>query len=411
MNRDERREELLSRFNSSNDFPFPVHTPIPAYIVGDKAYPCLPFVIPPFKRHKVAGDIAPDVYAGRERFSSRLSGLRVRSEHVFGALKRQWRSVLNPLMFEFRVKVMSLVVVFHNIFNMFPEGFFAPDPLRWTRPPWVLDLIEHVKRNDDEYSRFSRIGPDGWFPLPCGILGPPRAVDGVYHMLEVSRAAAILMFEGTIAFQAEQRLDRLASAIPREISLPPGPPSLGKSQRRFQLDESWQHLRKQRRVEESTNSLEGVHDSPSSAPDLGRAGGGGVPAGGDGSGSSAAGGGGVSAASAGQSCLSTPQHNGERESDTTVDEISNEIQLRSSYHMMYSNVPFTTLQHRLKTLSHADVLDERTFQTARKSANIIRDLLVTYCCMRTPEDITRKQTWTGFFCSTISESEHDAWIT
>lgn len=83
---------------------------LPLVIVGDPAYPLLPWVMKPFPE-----------YAGmpqkQRNFNFRLSKARITVEHAFGRLKGRWRCLLKRMDYHLDdvPHVIAACVVLHNI--------------------------------------------------------------------------------------------------------------------------------------------------------------------------------------------------------------------------------------------------------------------------------------------------------
>ncbi|XP_064462179.1 uncharacterized protein LOC135372507 [Ornithodoros turicata] len=101
-------------------------TLVPYVILGDPAYPLLPWLIKPFPQSR-------RLTAEQELFNERLSAGRVIVEHAFGRLKSRWRCVMKrtDINYKFVPTLVVAVSVLHNICEDSNEGI---------NPSWVADM-------------------------------------------------------------------------------------------------------------------------------------------------------------------------------------------------------------------------------------------------------------------------------
>lgn len=80
------RSAIIQRFDERR-VPFPAHTQTMLFVIGDGAYPLRRHIMVPYTAtHAAKGSSA-------SHLSAHLSSIRVRSEHLFGVLAKQWRSI------------------------------------------------------------------------------------------------------------------------------------------------------------------------------------------------------------------------------------------------------------------------------------------------------------------------------
>ncbi|XP_064467486.1 uncharacterized protein LOC135378378 [Ornithodoros turicata] len=101
-------------------------TLVPYVILGDLAYPLLPWLIKPFPQSR-------RLTAEQELFNERLSVGSVIVEHAFGRLKSRWRCVLKRtyINYKFVPTLVAAVCVLHNICEESNEGI---------NPSWAADM-------------------------------------------------------------------------------------------------------------------------------------------------------------------------------------------------------------------------------------------------------------------------------
>jgi hypothetical protein len=105
---DSRILRLSSLFDRcENGVLFNVHA---YFIIGDSGYPCLPWLITPYKD---TGNVTPQ----QKRFNARFSSSRVIVEIAFGDLKGRWRILRDKV--EMRVSSVPDIVlvccILHNV--------------------------------------------------------------------------------------------------------------------------------------------------------------------------------------------------------------------------------------------------------------------------------------------------------
>ena len=105
-------------------------------IIGDAAYPLLPWLLKPFSDN---GHLSPD----QARFNYRLSRARMVVECFFGRLKGRWRILLTKIDADL-TKVVDVVLaccVLHNFCEVMSQEF---DPSLTEQSAVVTDLVDEL---------------------------------------------------------------------------------------------------------------------------------------------------------------------------------------------------------------------------------------------------------------------------
>lgn len=96
---------------------------VPLLILGDAAYPLLPWLIKPFPEHR-------DTTPAQTNFNHRLSQARMTVERAFGRLKGRWRCLLKRC--DAHISLVSHVIaaccVLHNFCELHNEQWVDEDP-------------------------------------------------------------------------------------------------------------------------------------------------------------------------------------------------------------------------------------------------------------------------------------------
>lgn len=97
---------------------------VPLLILGDAAYPLLPWLMKPFPEGR-------GITEAQTQFNHRLSQARMTVERVFGRLKGRWRCLLkrNDTHITFVSRVISACCVLHNFCELHNEHFDEEDAI------------------------------------------------------------------------------------------------------------------------------------------------------------------------------------------------------------------------------------------------------------------------------------------
>lgn len=92
-------------------------TPVPVVILGDPAYPLLPWLIKPYS--------GTGLSAKAKKFNTRLSRARVVVECAFGRLKGRWRCLLkrNDVKIDYITTLVTACCILHNICEVHNDSF------------------------------------------------------------------------------------------------------------------------------------------------------------------------------------------------------------------------------------------------------------------------------------------------
>ena len=92
-------------------------TPVPVVILGDPAYPLLPWLVKPYS--------GTGLSAKAKKFNTRLSRARVVMECAFGRLKGRWRCLLkrNDVKIDYITTLVTACCILHNICEVYNDNF------------------------------------------------------------------------------------------------------------------------------------------------------------------------------------------------------------------------------------------------------------------------------------------------